>query len=292
MRRNRIIFEGFMKMICLRGFCLFALPVVLLVTGFGMLDRELNDQVYRNLDNQSFGQGERLEYKLHLGFLNVGYGVMEISPTIYQINNRPCYRTDIYGETIGMWRIFYKVKDNWGSYIDTASIVPQRFYRYIVENRYRKNEIVDFSHRTDTAIVNKLDGETRELKEQQFFSIPNNSQDLVSGYYWLRTLDYDTIEVGSTIKVDAFFDDEVFDFVVTYLGKDVIKTKLGKVNALVLSPKMPDNKIFSGEDAIKVYLSDDKSKIPLKIHAAMFVGAVEIDIIKADNLRNSINYSD
>ncbi len=269
---------------------LLALPLIVLGTGFRLLESTLDDQVYRELENQSFGKGERLEYKLHVGFLNVGFGVMEISPNIFQVNNRSCFRMDIYGETVGMWTIFYKVKDNWGSFIDTTSIVPQRFYRYIIENRYRKNEIVDFYHHNDTAIVNKLDGETRELKETKYFPIPNNSQDLVSGYYFLRTLDYDTIEVGSKIKVEAFFDDEVYDFVVTYLGKKVIKTKLGKVNAIVLTPKMPENKLFRGEDAIRVYLSDDKNKIPLKIHAAMFVGAIEIDILKADNLRNKLNY--
>ena len=151
---------------------------------------------------------------------------------------------DVYGETVGMWTVFYKVKDNWGSYIDTTSIVPQRFYRYIIENRYRKNEIVDFYHHNDTAIVNKLDGETRELKEKQHFSIPNNSQDLVSGYYFLRTLNYDTIEVNTEIIVEAFFDDEVYKFIVKYLGKDVVKTKLGKINAIILSPKMPENKLY------------------------------------------------
>jgi len=277
-------------MMCWRNVYLLALPIVILVTGFRILEPNLNDKIYRQLDNQSFGKGERLEYKLHVGFLNVGFGVMEISPHIFQINNRSCYRMDVYGETVGVWTLFYKVKDNWGSYIDTASIVPQRFYRYIRENRYRKNEIVDFYHDTDTAIVNKLDGETRELKEKQHFSIPNNSQDLVSGYYFLRTLNYDTIKVNSEIKVEAFFDDEIYNFVVKYLGKEVVKTKLGKINAIILSPRMPENKLFGGEDPIKLFLSDDKNKIPLKVHASMFVGSVEVDILKADNLRNELNY--
>ena len=41
---------------------------------------------------------------------------------------------------------------------------------------------------------------------------------------------------------------------------------------------MPENKLFDGENSIKVWLSDDINKVPLKIRANMFVGAVEVDI--------------
>jgi hypothetical protein len=41
---------------------------------------------------------------------------------------------------------------------------------------------------------------------------------------------------------------------------------------------MPENSLFDGENSIKVWLSDDINKVPLKVKAAMFVGAVEIDI--------------
>jgi len=54
----------------------------------------------------------------------------------------------------------------------------------------------------------------------------------------------------------------------------------GHYDALVMSPVMPDNKMFDGENSIKVWLSDDQYKIPLKIKAKMFVGAVEVDIIE------------
>ena len=43
---------------------------------------------------------------------------------------------------------------------------------------------------------------------------------------------------------------------------------------------MPENKLFNGQDAIKVWLSDDEDKIPLKVKAEMFIGAIEIDIKK------------
>ena len=41
---------------------------------------------------------------------------------------------------------------------------------------------------------------------------------------------------------------------------------------------MPENSLFDGENSIRVWISDDINKVPLKIKANMFVGAVEVDI--------------
>jgi len=249
----------------------------------------IDDNAYRYVVNNSFTNGELLKYRVHLGFINAGFATMRIEDKLYEINSRTCYRIDVFGQTSGVVELFQDVEDNWGTYLDTASIIPLRAYRYIKENRYRKNEVIDFKPASDTAIVFKLDKQTKELKETLYYAIPNNAQDIVSGYYYLRTLDFNIIPRGKVIKVDAFFDEEVYDFQVKYLGKDVVKTKFGKFNAIVLSPVMPKNKIFRGKNPIKVWLSDDRNKIPIKVKAAMFVGAVEIDIIDYENVKHPLN---
>ncbi len=58
---------------------------------------------------------------------------------------------------------------------------------------------------------------------------------------------------------------------------------------LKLVPKMPNNKIFRGEDAIKVYLSDDRNKIPVLFQAEMFVRSVKVDMYKYDGLKYKLN---
>ena len=62
------------------------------------------------------------------------------------------------------------------------------------------------------------------------------------------------------------------------IGREKLRTKLGRLDAMVFVPIMPKNKLFDGEESIKVWISDDKLKIPLKIEAEMFIGSVEVDI--------------
>ena len=52
---------------------------------------------------------------------------------------------------------------------------------------------------------------------------------------------------------------------------------------------MPDNSLFKGENAIKIWISDDKNKIPLKAEAEMFIGSAGLELIGFTGLRNPVS---
>ncbi len=237
----------------------------------------------------TFLPGEKLKYRLHLGFVTAGVASLEIANEVHDFQGTPCYKIDIHGRTVGLVDFTYRVKDNWGTYLDTAKVLPLRSYRYIKEGRYRKNEIVDYDHQNDSVIVHKLNKKTKELERKVPLAINNRSQGLVSGYYFLRTLDFESLSVGDTICMDAFFDDDIYNFEIIYLGKDKIKTSLGKFKTRVFAPVMEKNRLFNGKDAVKVWISDDDNKIPLKIRASIFVGALEADLTEAVNVKSPLD---
>ena len=237
---------------------------------------------YRSVKNTSFIPGEIITYKVHYGFVNAAEGEMIISDKIYAVNGRNCYKIDVFGKSIGMFDLFLRIRDNWGTYLDTASIIPQKAYRKIEEGKYRKHEVVKFDHFNENVVVQDYDHKKENWKPVENFEIPQYAQDMVGGYYYLRTLDFDNMKEGDIIKLKAFFDDEVYDFNIRYVGREDVKTKIGKIRSIVLSPIMPENSLFDGENSIRVWISDDKNKVPLKVKAEMFVGAVEVDIQSYD----------
>ncbi len=239
---------------------------------------------YRRVVNESFTAGEVLEYRVHYGFLNIGEGVIEVSPTLYKINDRICYKVNVFGKTSGTFELGYKVRDTWRSYIDTSAMIPQRFYSNIQENKYRKEVWVFFDHLKKTVRSEEKNQETKE------FTIPPNVQDLVSGYYYLRTMDFSKFHEGDTIKVNAFFDDEFYNFKVRYRGRGEVKTKFGKIKAIRITPVMPENQLFKGENAIQVWISDDENKIPVKVEADFFLGILELELKRHKGLKNPIHF--
>jgi hypothetical protein len=239
--------------------------------------------------NKGFGKNEYLEYKVRYGIISAGEAKVEISPEIHLVNNRPCYKVDVNGKTTGAFDLIAKINDVWGAYVDTAAIVPHISYRKIAEGGYRKHEIVKFDHNTSFLEAKTYNFKTQEFKEPKYYMFPNDAQDLISGFYFLRSLNFDTIKLHDTISMPAFFEDKLYDFKILYEGKETIQTDFGKIKALVIKPVMPDNKIFAGENSISCFLSDDGNKIPLKVKADLFIGSAEVELVKAENLKTPFN---
>lgn len=260
-----------------------ALPLAAVLTAFGP-----SSEPTRTIPNTSFDRGEVLQYKVHYGLINAAEATIEVDDAVHRINERPCYRATVTGRTLGSFDYFLRIRDTWRSYIDTTSILPQRFYRNIEEKNYRKRETVDFDHLRDVANVESHKKDKNDVKKATF-KTPNNVQDLVSGFYFLRTLNYDQRRPGEVIKVQGFFDEDVFNMDVIYKGRETVETKAGVIRAIRLVPKMPSNKLFKGENAVSVFLSDDRNKIPVLIQAEMFVGSVKVDMYKYKGLRNRLN---
>jgi hypothetical protein len=247
---------------------------------------QTDDGVYRTVENRSFRLGEEVKYRVHYGFINAGEATVEVSPDLFRVNNRPCFRITVSGSSSNVFDKFLKIRDTWRSYVDTSAIVSQRFYWNIQEGKYKKEETVFFDHPNK-----KIRSEEKNQEAKDFENIAENLQDLVSGYYYLRTVDFSQMKENDMVSVKGFFDDNFFDFKVRFRGRETIKTKFGKIRCLRLTPVMPKNDLFDGDSSIRFYVSDDENKIPVKVQADMFVGAVEVEIKDYKNLKYPLNFN-
>lgn len=235
--------------------------------------------------NQAFTQGEELTFKVKFLLFNAAEAKMVIHDNIHYIQNRPTYKIDVYGRTLSIFRLFY-VQDNWGTYLDTAKIIPYRSYRHIEEGNYRKHEVIDFHHQRNEAEVKLYDREYQQVVETNTFRIPSQIQDIVSGYYLMRTMDFTGLKKGQNITIRGFFDKKIYNLNLTYEGMQRLNTKIGSYNTHIFSPEMPKNKLFSGDRPIKVWITDDANRIPVRIKANLVVGSLDMEITEALGLRN------
>jgi hypothetical protein len=245
-------------------------------------------QGYQLSKQRPFQAGEEVELRATVGFIRAAEATLQVSDVIYNLNNKPTYKIDVFARTAGIFDMFSSVRDNWGTYFDTAQFVPHQFYRYIAEGRFRKNEILYFDQKNKSVTVAKLDNETRKLKERKDHLLTSEMQDMVSGYYYLRAIDFDKVKVGEIIVINTFFDDKERPFSIKFMGRETIKTKLGNINALILVPIMKKDGLFEEDNTLKVWLSDDLNKIPLKFQAKIFVGYLEVDVKNVKNLRHPL----
>ncbi|MFN3840249.1 MAG: DUF3108 domain-containing protein [Cyclobacteriaceae bacterium] len=249
---------------------------------------ERND-IYPFVKNESFTRGETLEYKMHYGIFNIGKGVVKIHDEYTVMNDRKCFRVDVFGRTTGMVDWVADVNDQWGAYIDTAALVPHMSYRKIREGKYKKDEVILFDHLNGKITAKVVNQKTGKYKEPLYYDAPAQVRDLIGGFMFMRTHDYSKFKLNDTVTVSGFFEDTFYNLKILYKGKETLKIKAGKFRAVILKPIMPDNKLFSGENSITIWFSDDKNFIPLKVSANMFIGSAGVELTSYSRLRNPVN---
>ena len=264
---------------------LFFAPVAVLLTAAAQRTIGPSDPV-RSIPQSSFGRGEVIRYTVHYGLINGGEATVETAGSLERVNDRPCYKATVSGRTTGSFDFVLRIRDQWRAYIDTTSILPIRSHRDIAEKNYRKKETVNYDHINDLADVQD---NSKDEPKRKTVKVANNTLELVSGFFYLRTFNFDRMRVGEVIKVPGYLDGDNFMLEVTYKGREIVETMAGDVRAFKLVPKLPKNKLFRGEDAISVYLSDDRNKIPVLFQAEMFVGTVKVDMVKYQGLKSRLN---
>jgi hypothetical protein len=117
-------------------------------------------------------------------------------------------------------------------------------------------------------------------------TIPTYTQDIASALYYARNLDLKNATVNQKFPIDIYLDNKVYNLNFTYLGKETIKTDLGKVKCIKLRPKLVVDRVFKGTNDMTVWISDDENKIPIRVQTEIQVGSVKVDITGYSNLKN------
>jgi len=83
-----------------------------------------------------------------------------------------------------------------------------------------------------------------------------------------------------------FLDDKVYSLYIKYIGKEVIKTKMGTYNSIKISPLLIEGTIFKDGEKMTVWVSDDDNHLPLRVDSPILVGSIKVDLVGYENLRN------
>jgi hypothetical protein len=236
----------------------------------------------RVVNNQSFQAGENYVYKVKYGILTIGQANVDVHDNITTVNGRPCYRVNVEGRTAGMASI-WRVKNTYRSFIDTTAIIPHRFVYSARENNYAKDQVFDFDHNRN--LVKRTEKEN--ITE---YKVPEYVQDVISGYYYLRTIDFSKMRIGEQVNAPMFFDDELYNMRVKYAGKAVVKTKFGRINVLKLNPVLPQNKLFKGEEAIRIFVSDDTNRVPIRLEIDFSFGTIAMEMTGYQEVRKPFRW--
>ncbi len=233
----------------------------------------------RSIENNAFTYGEHLKYRVHYGFINAGYIDLKVKEKPVIIKGRGVYHIDGYGRSRSGFDWMFKVRDHFQSYLDTQALVPLQFIKSQKEGGYEDSDFVIFNYKLKKYFSKK------GVKE-----IPLDIQDVVSVAYYARTLKVSDVPIGTSYILNVYLDNEIFPLKFIIDGRETIKTDIGEIKAIRVVPQAINGRVFKDKNALKVWISDDENKLPLRIKANIMVGSIKADITHHSGLKHPLNY--
>ena len=249
----------------------FFLPFVLIVFINGIiLSQKITN--FRKLENYSFTVGEKLTFDVKYGFVTAGVAVMEI-PKMKRIAGRDVYQITFKVNSIPSFDPFYKVRDRYETYLDKEGLFPWRFEQHIREGGYSRDFSAFFDQRRGIAKTS-----------EGSYEIPIYVNDIVSAFYYARSLNFSNLQEGEVFELHNFYKDRVYPLQIVYHGKETIDVEAGTFRCIMVEPVIVEGGLFKTEGNIVIWLSDDQLRIPVKVKTKIIVGSIDAELIEYEGL--------
>jgi len=219
------------------------------------------DPLDRGARNLSFGVGEKLLFDINYGFINAGEAQMSVLE-IVDWEGRPCYYIQTQAHSNSFFNSIFPVNDTVETIMDAVGLVSWHFDRRLHEGSYNATRIYTFDQINHRAFY---EGDTTE--------IPPFTQDVLSAFYYVRTVD---LKIGSVVTIQNFSRGVVAPFEVKVLRKETIKVPAGEFDCIVIEPMLKAAGIFKHEGRMTVWLTDDRLRMPVRMRSKVVVGSIDV----------------
>ena len=215
-----------------------------------------------------FAIGEKLTYRVSVARLGpVGRGAMWIEGPV-----------DIRGVSTWLLRFDFtagrgpvKATDRTSSWIDPERMSSQRYY---------KHEKHMLAHRDERVEMFPANKRWTANSGESGVSPTDTPLDELSFMYFIRTL---PLEDKATYRFTRHFDPARSPTSVTVVRRETIATGAGKFQTILVEMRVKDPRRYNGEGVIRINLSDDDVRIPVRIESAMPVVGTAVMTLESFN---------
>ncbi len=221
----------------------------------------------------AFNLGEKIVLRVHYGWITAGDATFEVDNKSRKIADKNCFLLKGFGKSASTFDWFFEVRDTFYSYMDKESLYPVKYYRAVHEGGYHFIDEVDFSK------------ENKIISKKGEFKVQGKTHDMLTCLYATRCINLNEMPVGKLIKVKIWLDNELYELGFKILGRETIKTDLGKFKAIKIQPLVVADRVFKDNEGMKLWVTDDANYIPLRIESPILVGSIKADIKEMNFLK-------
>jgi len=208
--------------------------------------------------------GEVMKFAVGWEFVTAGTATMRFSNT-----EGAAYRIDTDARTNKFFDIFKKVRDTIVSEGICINDKPQSTLFDLEQNerKYHAKKRTEYVWK-ENKVIYTHNGKTDS------YDVPAGHLNVLDAFFLTRTL---PVEEGKVLIIPVFDSRERYEIEVRLLKKVKLRAPWGKwVECLLIEPKLKTGGIFSSAGTIKVWLTNDERRIPLKMTAKIKIGSIMV----------------
>lgn len=254
-----------------------SIGLILLLFSLFFISDTISENDFRYHPNGAYGYGERLDYKVRYGVIVAGEGYLHILPKRVYRNERECYDIRFQVNSLKSLEWIYRVRDWYSTILDVKGIFPWEFEQHIREGNYKRDFKAIFDQINNFAYA-----------EGNKYKVPLYVHDIVSAFYFVRTLPLGSMSKDTIFYLYNFFKDSTYKLGVKILGKQIVEVEAGKFRCIVVEPLVTEGGLFKSQGSIYVWLTDDDRKVPVKVATKILIGYVSADLVSYRGLRGPL----
>lgn len=222
----------------------------------------------RKIINQAYNINELLHFRVSYGNITAGYATMEVNRQV-EYKKRQCYvfRTTAQSRKAFDW--IFKVRDWTESYVDIEKFYSLRFEKHLREGSYKKDIVIDYDQYKNQAIY------TDEKKKNETIAVPPDVLDPLSALYLVRNME---LRVGKDIYLPSTDNKTVYPIRIIVHKIEAVTVEAGKFFCFVVEPVMADGGIFKKDGKVKIWLTADKRRMPVKMETKVYIGSIVAEL--------------
>lgn len=215
-------------------------------------------------DEWPFKVGEQLNYQLYLGQNPTVVGTAN-----FQVRGRSRYFDheglwlSVRAQTAGPVQKVFVANDQIDSYVDPKSLLPYRSEYKLIEGRRRLSQVLTLNQDYGTATSDK----------RQRIEIPIGTHDYLSFFYAMRTFN---LTPPRKSAISLLVENKPKTLQVSGIKRELIQLHEQRIPAISLSLSTDDPQ--PDKYQLRVWVSDDKRRLPLRITCVTELGPLQADL--------------
>lgn len=221
-----------------------------------------------------FQVGETLTYDVSWSnFVTAGRATLRVTDRKPLAAGRSGYGLQVEAQSVSvaasLYKLYYKIE----SVLDATSLASVRSSNYSNEGGRIRVKSISFGPNNTGDVEIRTSNVTRRK-----LTLPPHTLDMLSAIYVLRAL---AVKPGDTLTMPIVDGDTVSRLRLSFGGKEMVTTGLGKLPGWKVTPVMLDDRGRpTTTRRLTFWLSDDASRRPLRFEAALPIGAVTLTLTK------------